>query len=450
MQLVTKRNRKELPLTNCNSQPDLFPALKSRKIDFDFEGGDITSDAGSLLLRQADRKIGLTRDLNRVLHDPRQQEKCLHTQHEMLKQRIYGLALGYEDLNDHNTLRSDIAFQTSVETDKDLASSPTLCRLENRASRKAGVDITRLIIEKFIASFKKAPMRLVLDFDATDDPTHGKQEGCFFHGYYDHYCFLPLYVFCGSQLLVAYLRPSNIDPARHSWAILSLLVKRLRQEWPDVEIVFRGDSGFCRWRMLRWCDKNDVGYIIGMAKNKRINAMAGDLMARAEEQFMATGEKQRLFGETMYAAGTWDKQRRVIMKAEHSTQGSNPRYVVTNLEGDPQELYDKDYCARGDMENRIKEQQLDMFSDRTSCHNWWPNQMRLLLSSLAYVLVESIRRLALKGTELAHAQCGTIRLKLFKLGSVIIRNTRRIRFHASSAYPYQDLFFLIARRLAIE
>ena len=437
-------------MTNCKSQTALFPALKSRKIDFDFEGGDITSDAGSLLVRQADRKIGLTRDLNKLIQDPRRQESCVHTQHELLKQRIYGLALGYEDLNDHNTLRNDLAFQTSVETDKALASSPTLCRLENRSDRKAATDIVKLMVEKFIASFKSKPTRLVLDFDATDDPTHGQQEGSFFHGYYDRYCFLPLYVFCESQLLVPYLRPSNIDPAKHTWAILSLLVKRLRNEWPDVEIIFRGDGGFCRWRVLRWCDKNDVAYIVGLPKNKRINAMACDLMAQAEEQYEATGEKQRLFSETMYAAGTWDKERRVIMKAEHTKQGSNPRYVVTNLKGDPQELYDNDYCARGDMENRIKEQQLDMFSDRTSCHNWWPNQMRLLLSSLAYILVESIRRLALKGTELATAQCGTIRLKLFKLGSVIIRNTRRIRFHASSAYPYQELFMNVARKLAIE
>ena len=437
-------------MTDCKTHPELFPALKSRKIDFDFKGGDITSDAGSLLLRQADRKIGLTRDLDKLIDDPRRQESCLHTQHKLFQQRIYGLALGYEDLNDHDTLRNDLAFQTSVDSDKALASSPTLCRLENRAEREMAKDISILIVDKFIASFKEAPEKLVLDFDATDDPTHGRQEGTFFHGYYDHYCFLPLYVFCGSQLLAAYLRPSSIDPAKHAWAILSLLVKRLREEWPDVEIVFRGDSGFCRWRMLRWCDKNDVGYILGLAKNKRINAMAGDLMTEAEEQFIETGEKQRLFGETMYAAGTWDKERRVIMKAEHSKQGSNPRYVVTNLEGEAQELYDKEYCARGDMENRIKEQQLDMFSDRTSCHNWWPNQMRLLLSSLAYILVESIRRLALRGTELANAQCGTIRLKLFKVGSVVIRNTRRIRFHASSAYPYKDLFFLVARRLAIE
>jgi len=428
----------------------LFPACKSRKIEVDFNGGDITSDAGSLLIRQADRKLGLTRDLNKVLDDPRRKASCDHTQVAMWRQRIYGLALGYEDLNDHDTLRDDLALQTAVESDKALASSPTLCRLENRADRETAKEISALIIEKFIQSFKEAPKRLVLDFDATDDPVHGQQEGRFFHGYYDHYCFLPLYVFCGSQLLTAYLRPSNIDGAKHAWAILSLLVKRLRKQWPTVEIIFRGDSGFCRWRMLRWCDNNHIGYIVGLAKNRRINAIGTNLMAEAEARFEATGEKQRLFGETMYAAKTWDRKRRVIMKAEYGPQGSNPRYVVTNLPGDPQTLYDRDYCARGEMENRIKEQQLDMFSDRTSCHNWWPNQIRLLLSSLAYILVESIRRLALKGTELAKAQSGNIRLKLLKIGAVVIRNTRRVRMHLASGCPYSSLFWLVARRLALE
>ncbi len=437
-------------MAECTTTTDLFPACKSRKVEVDFNGGDITSDAGSLLLRQVDRKIGLTRDLNKVLRDPRRKGSCEHTQLAMYRQRIYGLILGYEDLNDHDTLRDDLALQTAVESDRALASSPTLCRLENRADREMAKEISMLIVEKFIASFKDAPTRLVLDFDATDDPVHGQQEGRFFHGYYDHYCFLPLYVFCGSQLLAAYLRPSNIDGARHAWAILSLLVKRLRKEWPKAEIIFRGDSGFCRWRMLRWCDNNRVGYIVGLAKNRRINAIGADLMAEAEERFEATGEKQRLFSETMYAAKTWDRERRVIMKAEYGRQGSNPRYVVTNLPGDPQKLYDRDYCARGDMENRIKEQQLDMFSDRTSCHNWWPNQLRLLLSSLAYILVESMRRLALKGTELARAQCGTIRLKLLKIGAVVIRNTRRVRMHLASGCPYKHLFWLVARRLALE
>lgn len=437
-------------MTVCNTQPDLFPALKSRKIEFDFGGGDITSDAGSLLLRNIDRRIGLTREVNKALQDPRRQKSCTHTQHVLLKQRIYGIALGYDDLNDHKTLRHDIALQTAVETDELLASSPTLCRLENRAHRDVAWRISKLYVDKFIASHKKPPKKLVLDFDATDDPVHGAQLGRFYHGYYRHYCFLPLYVFCGSQLLVAYLRPSKRGAARHAWVILRLLAERLRQKWPGVKIIIRGDSGFCRWRMLRWCDNHGIGYVIGLAKNSRINALAKDTIQQAEKQYEQTSQKQRLFASVMYAAESWDKERRVIVKAEHTSMGSNPRYVATNLPGNPQILYDRDYCKRGDMENRIKEQQLDMFSDRTSCHNWWPNQLRMMLSGLAYVLVESIRRTALKSTELANAQCGTIRLKLFKIGSVIIRNTRRIRFHASSAYPYQELFFMVARRLAIE
>jgi len=435
-------------MTKCSTPSDLFPTCKSRKVEVDFKGGEITSDAGSLLLRQVDRRLGLTRDLNKLLPDARRKGSCLHSQLALLRQRIYGLALGYEDLNDHDPLRRDPAFQTAVESDRVLASSPTLCRMENRADREDASLIHTLMVDKFIESFKTAPKRLVLDFDATDDPVHGGQVGRFFHGYYDRYCFLPLYVFCGSHLLVAYLRPSNIDPARHAWAILRLLVKRLRQQWPEVEIVFRGDSGFCRWRMLRWCDNHQVGYIVGLAKNSRLHALATGLMDQAKEQFEETGEKQRLFDERMYAAGTWDRQRRIIMKAEYSRLGSNPRYVVTNLRGDPQELYDNLYCARGDMENRIKEQQLDLFSDRTSCHNWWPNQLRLLLSSLAYILIDSIRRVGLKGTELAKAQCGTIRLKLLKIGAVITRNTRRVRMHLASACPYQNLFWMVAARLA--
>jgi hypothetical protein len=337
-----------------------------------------------------------------------------------------------------------------VEVDEALASASTLCRFENRADRQMALAIHRVLIEKFIESFDEAPKQLILDFDATDDPVHGKQVGRFFHGFYRHYCFLPLYVFCGSQLLVGYLRPSDIDGARHAWAILSLLVKRLRQAWPGVQIIFRGDSGFCRWHMLRWCEKNQVHYIVGLAKNSRINAMASPYLQQAAEGFKQTGHKKRIFTDVQYGALSWDHPRRVIVKAEHGPMGSNPRYVVTNLSGDPQALYDQTYCARGDMENRIKEQQLGLFSDRTSCHNWWPNQLRLLLSALAYVLLDTMRRVALKGTELAAAQCSTIRLKLLKIGAVIIRNTRRIRMHFSSAYPYQHLFLHVARRLAIE
>jgi len=259
--------------------------------------------------------------------------------------------------------------------------------------------------------------------------------------------FLPLYVFCGKQLLVSYLRPSRIDGAKHAWAILSLLVKRLRQTWPKVRIVLRADSGFCRWKMLRWCERHRVDYLVGIARNDRLAAQAKAFIEKAEQHFQQTGRKQRRFHEMYYAAGTWNKRRRIIVKAEHTAQGSNPRYLVTNLKAQPKYLYDQLYCARGEAENRIKEQQLDLFADRTSCHAWWPNQFRLLLSSLAYTLLEALRRLGLNGTELANAYVGTIRLKLLKIGAVITRNTRRIRFLLSSAYPYQELFVQVTAKL---
>jgi hypothetical protein len=424
-----------------------FASCKRRKVTALFGGGAVSSDGGVLLLRQVDRRLGLTAGVAAALGDSRRQASCLHAGRSLLRQRVYGLALGYEDLNDHQTLRADPGLQTAVERDAPLASSPTLCRWENRADRDAAWAVHGVLAERFIASYQHPPRRLILDFDPTDDAVHGNQEGRFFHGYYDHYCFLPLYVFCGTQLLVSYLRSSSADPARHVWAILALLVKRLRQTWPDVEIIFRGDSQLCRWRLLAWCERHGVDYIVGLAKNSRVQAQAATLMAAAHAGFVATGAKQRLFADLVYAAGTWDKPRRVIAKAEHGVQGSNPRFVVTNLDGEAQMLYDTVYCARGEMENRIKEQQLDLFADRTSCHRWWPNQFRLLLSSLAYTLLEAIRRLALRGTELARAQCGTIRLKLLKIGAVVVRNTRRVRFILSSAYPLQALFFQVVARL---
>ncbi len=434
-------------MTERNQRIFEYPTIKGRKIQASFTGGEVTSDGGVMLLRQVDRRLGLTEAVSQALADSRRTASCQHSLKSLLRQRVYGLALGYEDLNDHQSLRRDPAIQSAVERDELLASSPTLCRFENRADRETAWEIHKVMVEDFIDSFKQPPQELILDFDATDDAVHGHQEGRFFHGYYDHYCFLPLYVFCGGRLLVSYLRPSNIDGAKHSWAILSLLVKRFRQVWPEVKIIFRGDSGFCRRRMLSWCERHEVGYIIGIAKNSRLLSMSEGLIDTAQSGFEATGEKQRLFDDIVYAAGTWDKKRRVIVKAEHASKGSNPRFVVTNLVGEAQQLYDKVYCLRGDMENRIKEQQLNLFSDRTSCHRWWPNQFRLLLSGLAYVLLEAIRRLALTSTELARAQCGSIRLKLLKIGAVVLRNTRRVQLLLSSSYPYQELFFKVATRL---
>jgi hypothetical protein len=434
-------------MTKCTQESLAFPSVKRRKVEARFEGGDITSDGGVLLLQQADRLLGLSPAVARAMDDARRRASCTHDLESLIRQRLYGLALGYEDLNDHHSLRHDLAVQTAVGRDAPLASASTLCRWENRADRAMAGRLHEVLIEQFIASFRRTPKRLILDFDATDDAVHGQQEGRFFHGYYDHYCFLPLYVFCGKQLLVSYLRPSRLDGAKHAWAILALLVKRLRQTWPKVQILLRADSGFCRWKMLRWCERHGVDYLVGIARNERLNGQAQPFLNAAEQHFQRTGRKQRRFHVMYYAAQSWDRRRRIIVKAEHTAQGSNPRYLVTNLKAEAQYLYDRLYCARGEMENRIKEQQLDLFADRTSCHAWWPNQFRLLLSSLAYTLLEAVRRLALAGTELANAYVGTIRLKLLKIGAVITRNTRRIRFLLSSAYPYQRLFAHVAAKL---
>ena len=427
-------------MTECYQTSFEFPRVKRRRVEAEFSGGDITSDGGSVLLREVDRRIGLTRAVAQAIRDPRRRASCDHTLDTLVRQRLYALALGYEDLNDHQQLRHDPALQTAAEQLDTLASPSTLCRFEQRADRQTVLALHEVLFEQFVASFNKAPKRLILDFDATDDPVHGEQEGRFFHGYYDHYCFLPLYVFCGRQLLVGYLRPSNIDPARHAWATLALLVKRLRQVWPRVKITFRADSGFCRWRLLRWCERHEVGYIVGLARNKRLERLAKPYLDDAEALCERYGRKQRHFHYLHYGALSWDKKRRVILKAEVTARGRNPRFVVTNLPQRAKYLYDELYCARGEMENRIKDQQLGLFADRTSCHRWWPNQFRLLLSGLAYTLFEALRRLALENTELANAQPQTIRLTLLKIGAVILRNTRRIRFLLSSSYPHQALF----------
>ena len=439
-------------MTDYNTHPLLFSSLGSKKICADFNGGSLTSDAGALLLREMDKRLGLIDAINRCVPDPRNQFFIAHQQRTMLAQRILGIALGYEDLNDHQSLRDDPLLQIVTErgVTKDglpLASPPTLCRLENRIDRKSLADIAEVFVETFIASFTEQPKELLLDFDATDDPVHGNQEKRFFHGYYDNYCFLPLYVFCNSSLLVAYLRPSDIDASMHSRAILKLLVKRFRQQWPNVRIIIRCDSGFCRWRLMRWCDRNDVGYIVGLGRNAVLERISQPWTDISKTRFEQMQQKQRVFGEFLYAADTWDKQRRVIVKAEHLQQGENTRFIVTNLTGDPQELYDKLYCQRGQAENRIKEQQLGLFADRTSCHDFVANQFRVLLSAAAYILVDTLRREGLSATELATAQVDTIRLKLLKIGARIVCSVRRIVLHLAGGYPYKELFACVLARL---
>lgn len=425
----------------------VFSSTKGRQVEADFTGGQVSSDGGLLLAREVDRKLGLIGRVARRLSDERQSGKVVHEAETMLRQRVMGLIGGWEDLNDAQTLRHDPVHQIAADSETELASAPTLCRFENQQARTAAWAVNVELVEQFIASHQKVPAVLILDFDATDTPVHGNQENRFFHGYYDCHCFLPLYVFCGDQLLTAYLRPSNIDAAKHSAAILKLLVTRLRRAWPRTKIVFRADSGFCRDLLLSWCDRHDVKYVVGLARNERLLGLTAALRRKAEKQFVRTQEKQRLFTAFDYAAGSWRRVRWVIAKAEHTDKGSNPRFILTNIVGDAQRIYDRRYCQRGEMENRIKEQMM-LFADRVSAHRWWPNQWRLLLSALAYTLMEALRRLALAGTALAQATCATIRTKLIKIGAVVVTKLTVIRLHLSSHHPLQELFGQVRAALA--
>ncbi len=435
-------------MPNCTAVTDLFPGISRRRIEVNFDGGDITSDAGLLLLRQVDRKLELLERIAPLLPDDRDPERIEHTVLELLRQRVYEIVQGNEDLNDHQHRRIDPALQTALNKTGACASAPTLCRFEQRATTALTWQVQAEFVRQFISSHAAPPAELILDFDASDIPLHGNQEERFFHGYYDSYCYLPLYVFCGDQLLVSYLRPSKLDAAKHAGAVLKWLVQQLRAAWPNVRIIFRGDSGFCRRRILHWCERHDVDYVVGLSKNARLKALAATWMDQAETGFNSTGIKQRVFGHFEYAAQTWNHPRRVVAKAEFTALGSNPRFILTTLQGDPQHLYDRLYCARGEMENRIKECQLGLFGTRLSCHRFVANQFRLLLASMAYILLERMRTLGLAGTELASAQAQTLRTKLLKAGAIIIRNTRRIRFFISSSFAHQEAFLQVARHFA--
>ena len=352
-------------MMNNNKSYIKFSNLKNKKVVANFKGGAITSDAGALLLREVDKNIKLTQNIAKLLPDQRQKGKIKHTTLDMVRQLIYALALGYEDLNDHDYLRKDLAFQAAIEKETLLASSASLCRFENKFNKKLAFDVHIEMINQFIKSFEKAPEKLVLDFDATDLPIYGKQENRHYHGYYKHNCFLPLHVFCGDQLLVSYLRPSNIDGAKHAWAILSLLVKYFRKIWPNIKIVFRADSGFCRPKLLSWCEKSKVEFIIGIGANKRLQKLIKPLVDQAKEKFGTTGEKQQLFTDFCYAANSWKNQRRIIGKAEYNSKGDNKRFIITSLSEPCEIVYKNIYCPRGNMENKIKEQ-FELFSYRTS------------------------------------------------------------------------------------
>jgi hypothetical protein len=446
--------------TQCNAEQLEFSCVGRRRVVAAFDGGQVTSDAGALLLMRTDRAIGLIDRLARCFIDRRSQADIEHSVRTLVAQRVLGIAAGYEDLNDHDALRSDplwAAVIGKLEAKRaqcaPLAGKSTLNRLE--LSRTEGATryhkiahqpeaLERLFVDLFLEAHRKAPRQIVLDLDATDDPLHGTQEGRFFHGYYDAYCYLPLYIFCGRHLLVAKLRRSNIDAASGAREEVERLIAQIRARWPRVRIILRADSGFAREELMLWCEQNAVDYVLGLARNERLERRLSAALREAQQRAARTGRPARVFREFRYATlKSWSRRRRVIGKAEHIADKANPRFIVTSLsreEWQAKPLYEQLYCARGEMENRIKEAQLELFADRTSSHTFRANQLRLWLASFAYVLIEALRRLGLRASVFAVATAGSIRLKLLKIGALVSLSVRRVKLAMSSAHPHQREF----------
>lgn len=478
-------------MTECNRNQPALKRLQRQSVEADFEGGSLTSDGGLLLLREVDQRLNLIQRIADAIPDPRDPLYIEHSQAELLTSRIFGIAAGYEDANDQQQLRHDPAFlvaagRTPTENSdtadqQSLASPSTHSRFANRIDSETIFKLHEVLVDTFLDSFAQPPEEIILDYDATDDPTHGSQDKKYFNGFYDGYCFLPLYVFCGDQILVSYLRPSSVGAAHHARGVTKLLVRKIRSRWPNVKIILRGDSGFAIERLMRWCDKNDVGYVFGLQKNEVLIRNIDCEMAQAKIEHGKLGGTQVVFKWFRYrTAKSWDRHRWVIGKAAYSSLGENPRFVVTNLpsnEGivdetyqrvkvngkrvqcvkesgtlcspsrNPEVFYKTIYCARGEMENRIKEQQMCLFADRTSCTQFMANQFRLLLSSFAYVLVDGLRRLGLSGTEHARMRVDTIRLRLFKIAARVRVTVRRVVFHLASHCPFAELFKSVMSRL---
>lgn len=463
--------------TECNIKSLEFHPHFRRDVTGRFDGGRITSDGGSLLLREVEQRAKIIEQFARCFTDYRSPVLVEHTVVELVAQRVYGLALGYEDLNDHDELRADPLLAVLVGKDdpegkqrfrhrdrgKALAGKSTLNRLElgrpgtvpaKGSYKKIIIDpeqVERFLVDVFLQAHAKAPKEIVLDLDATHDPLYGNQEGRFFHGYYKCYCYLPLYIFCGEFLLCAKLRPSDIDASAGAVDQLARIVSQTRERWPEVRITIRADSGFCREELMGWCDAHQVDYVLGLAKNPRLKAAIAAALEEAKALYERTGKASRVFKEFMHETRkSWTRLRRVIAKAEHLAKGSNPRFIVSSFsdeEYDARTLYETIYCARGDMENRIKEQQLYLFADQTSTRWMDSNQIRLWFSSVAYVLVQALRRIGLKGTKLAHAQCHTIRLKLLKIGALVRVTVRKVWVSLSEAYPYAEIFRRVLHNL---
>lgn len=455
--------------TECTGNTDSFQALGKREIVANFNGGTITSDGGSLLLREIEQRTAILSRFSDSFTDYRDPKRIEHSVLSLVSQRVIGLALGYEDLNDHDFLAKDQMLAIAVgkedptgmdrkseqDKGKPLAGKSTLNRLELTPATAtsdspykkivlAPESVDNLFVDIFIESHENAPHQIILDVDATDDPLHGNQEGRFFHGYYKAYCYLPLYIFCGEHLLCARLRTANNDGAAGTVEEVERIVERIRSCWPDTQIIIRGDSGFCREDIMIWCEDNDIDFVLGLARNNRLEKDLGEELALARALYQCSGEASRVFKDFCYkTVKTWRWNRRVVGKAEHLGKGANPRFIVTSLkpaEYEAQELYEGLYCARGDMGNRIKEQQLMLFADRTSTNKIYSNQIRLYFSSVAYVLIQALRRLGLTGTEMAKAQCDTIRLKLFKIGAKIRITVRKVWISFAEGYPFKRIF----------
>jgi len=462
--------------TECTKHYNAFQALGRREIIADFSGGDISSDGGGLHLREVEKRTGILERFARCFTDHRDQKRIEHSVLSLVSQRIMGLALGYEDLNDHDILAGDKLLAVLVgkndptgsdrkceqDKGKPLAGKSTLNRLEltpahadsTHAYKKISIDtdaVDDLLVDVFLESSTDVPEQIILDVDATDDPLHGNQEGKFFHGYYKAYCYMPLYIFCGEELLCARLRTADNDAAKGTVEELEKIVARIRRSWPSTRIVVRGDSGFCRENIMQWCEDNDVDYILGLAKNSRLKKEIKDELEDAKNLYECSQSASRFFKDFRYQTlDSWSRERRVVGKAEHLSKGANPRFVVTSLapdEYDAQALYEDLYCARGDMENRIKEQQLMLFAARTSTAKMHSNQVRLYFSSITYVLLQAFRRLGLKGTEMSKAQCSTIRTKLLKVGAQVRITVRKVWVALAERYPYRDIYFKIRENL---
>lgn len=452
--------------TECSADLFGFAAVEGREVVGAFDGGAITSDAGALLLGAADRAIELTDRFAACFHDTRRQHLVEHEVVTLLAQRVFGIALGYEDLNDHDELRHDpmmavLAGKLAARREDcaPVAGKSTLNRLElgrlqptryHKISHNP-IAIKRLLVDLFLDAHERAPQQIILDLDATDDPVHGEQEGRFFHGYYDCYCYLPLYVFCGRHLLAAKLRPASMDAAAGVAQEVARIVAQIRRRWPQVRILVRADSGFAREELMAWCEANGVHFLLGLQKNDRLIAEIASEIAQAEAKSRRTGKPARYFKDFRWTTRrSWSRERRIVGKAEFTTDEANPRFVVTSLkraECKPKYLYEKLYCARGDMENRIKECQLDLYADRTSTATMRANQLRLWLASFAYVLLCAVRRIGLQHTPFANASCGTIRLKLLKIGALVRVSVRRIKIAMASSCPAAEIWGCAAVRL---